>query len=79
VQVFPRLMYLRNLRQSVQSNIEQSCNSPLAEALCCGLLKEICTLYLHIRMPSELRAVLKDMKTQRTAKKNPKLIKLQHL
>jgi hypothetical protein len=79
---FSFVMFERALLQALVGNLQTSVSSNLAGILCPGIVNSIFVVYLHIRIPSELKAVMADVKQSKIAAKskiNRKLLKLQHV
>jgi hypothetical protein len=79
---FSFVMFERALLQALVGILQTPVSSKLAGILCPGILNSIFVVYLHIRIPSELKAVMADVKQSKIAAKskiNRILLKLQHV
>lgn len=70
-QAFPSVMYKPRLRHTLLNTLLTSVLSDLSGVACSDILNKVFGLYLNICIPSELKAVLADVKNSK------KIIKMQ--
>ena len=79
IKLLPLYVCDRSILSKLNNAVSNSCTTDLSETLCIGVFDIIRSMYLRLRMHSELPVLLLNITSACKGRKNRKLAKLQHL